>query len=272
MPTSLVQPALGPPLGLAQLLLRARHLSAQSTLVPKPITRPERTRLLSRSALFAWPVLLVYALLASTGSFTVEWALWPIFFTIFQQAGSPLSAFAERHTDKPLFGLDLPPSWFQSVNPLYIVVLAPLFAALWMKLGSRNPSTTSKFTLALFGIGTSFLVMALAQGAAAGKVKVTPLWLIVIFLIQTVAELCLSPADLAASTQLQPQKCASQIVGLWFLAVPVGSAVVGVIKLLDGTPVGSLGNFARQGGFAIVAGAVLLACRPMVKRLMGDVS
>ncbi|WUD75001.1 oligopeptide:H+ symporter [Streptomyces sp. NBC_00510] len=194
-----------------------------------------------------------------------------VFWMIYDQSGSTLTVFASEHTSSTLWGFDFPESWFQSLNPLFVMALAPVFAALWMRLRRKNPSTTVKFALGLIGIGASFVVMMLAQAAASGDAKVTPLWLAVVYLIQTTAELCLSPVGLSVTTKLAPAKYASQMMGLWFLAVTAGDCVAAILQLVIGDGFLSETSFAVQGFVALAAGAAFIAYRKRVIRLMGDV-
>ncbi|MFF0392100.1 peptide MFS transporter [Kitasatospora sp. NPDC004615] len=197
-----------------------------------------------------------------------------VFWMIYDQSGSTLSVFADRNTAGNLFGFSFPSSWFQSLNPLYIMALAPVFAWLWNAAArrNRNPSTTSKFAFGLLMIGVSFLVMMLAMAAADGGAKVTPLWLAVVYLIQTTGELTLSPVGLSVTTKLAPAKYASQMMGIWFLAVTAGDCVAALAQLaLGDSVVGSTWYFAVQGLLAIAAGVGLFAARGRVGKLMGDV-
>ncbi|MGW4381637.1 peptide MFS transporter [Kitasatospora sp. NPDC004531] len=197
-----------------------------------------------------------------------------IFWMIYDQSASTLTLFAERHTDKDLFGFSFPSSWFQSLNPLYIMALAPVFAWLWNAAArrNRNPSTTAKFAFGLLMIGASFLVMMLAMASASGDTRVTPLWLAVVYLIQTVGELTLSPVGLSVTTKLAPAKYASQMMGIWFLAVTAGDCVAAIAQLLLGDQVvGSTWYFAVQGLLAVAAGIGLFSARGRVGALMGDV-
>ncbi|MDX2649426.1 oligopeptide:H+ symporter [Streptomyces sp. PA03-1a] len=194
-----------------------------------------------------------------------------LFWMIYDQSGSTLTVFASEHTASTLWGFDFPESWFQSLNPLFVMALAPVFAALWIQLRRKNPSTTVKFALGLIGIGASFVVMMLAQAAASGDAKVTPLWLAVVYLIQTTAELCLSPVGLSVTTKLAPAKYASQMMGLWFLAVTAGDCVAAILQLVIGDGFLSETSFAVQGFVALAAGAAFIAYRKRVIRLMGDV-
>ena len=196
-----------------------------------------------------------------------------VFWMIYDQSGSTLNIFATDSTASTLFGFEFPSSWFQSLNPLYIMALAPVFAWLWVWLARRakNPSTTMKFAFGLLMIGASFLVMMLAMAAAAGGVKVSPLWLALVYLIQTVGELTLSPVGLSVTTKLAPAKYGSQMMGLWFLAVTAGDCVAALMQLVVGDATGSTWYFAVQGVLAIVAGVALTMYRRNVVRLMGDV-
>ncbi|MFF7633780.1 peptide MFS transporter [Kitasatospora sp. NPDC008050] len=196
-----------------------------------------------------------------------------VFWMIYDQSGSTLSVFADQNTKLSILGASFPSSWFQSLNPLYIMALAPVFAWLWVWLSRRakNPSTTMKFAVGLLLIGASFLVMMLAMAAAAGGHKVTPLWLALVYLVQTVGELALSPVGLSVTTKLAPAKYASQMMGIWFLAVTAGDCVAAIIQLGLGNATGSTWYFASQGVAAIIAGIALVMYRKNVIRLMGDV-
>ncbi|MEV7772241.1 oligopeptide:H+ symporter [Kitasatospora sp. NPDC086791] len=197
-----------------------------------------------------------------------------VFWMIYDQSGSTLNIFADEHTASTLFGFDFPSSWFQSLNPLYIMALAPVFAWIWVALArrSKNPSTTMKFAFGLLMIGASFIVMMLAMASASGDTKVTPLWLAMVYLVQTVGELTLSPVGLSVTTKLAPTKYASQMMGVWFLAVTAGDCVAAIFQLVLGDKVvGGTAYFAVQGVLAILAGVALAMYRKKVVKLMGDV-
>ena len=149
------------------------------------------------------------------------------FWAVFEQAGSTLNLFADRSTSNSLFGIDFPSSWFQSVNSLFIVLFAPVFAWIWLKLGSRNPSSPAKFSLGLFLQAAGFALMILAGTAAAGGTKVSPIWLILFYLLATFGELCLSPVGLSAMSRLAPERVGGLMMGVWFLASSVGNKIAG---------------------------------------------
>ena len=302
----------GMALGLTQYLLGTRHLSARSNVVPTPLGAAERTALLRKAALWAAAAVVFYGVVVATGSFTINWALWPlslmglalpawyfvrirrdrelsaddrskmtgyiwfflaaaVFWMIYDQSGSTLTVFANDNTAGTLWGFAFPSSWFQSLNPLFIMALAPVIAALWVRLGRRNPSTTMKFAYSLIGIGISFGVMMVAQAAASGGVKVSPLWLTSVYLIQTVAELSLSPVGLSVTTKLAPAKYAGQVMGLWFLAVTAGDCVAAITQLVVGDAFLSQASFAIQGAVVALAGVAVVLYRKRIIKLMGDV-
>ncbi|OEJ51880.1 peptide MFS transporter [Streptomyces agglomeratus] len=194
------------------------------------------------------------------------------FWGIYDQTGSTLTLFAKDNTASSMLGFAFPESWFQSLNPLYVMALAPVFAWLWVALSrrSKEPSTLSKFAFGLVMIGASFFVMMLAQTASASGVKVTPLWLCAVYLIQTVGELTLSPVGLSLTTKLAPAKYASQMMGVWFLAVTAGSSVIALLQLV-GAPTDTEWWFASQGAIAMLGGFAIFMYRRKVQPLMGGV-
>ncbi|SCG49997.1 proton-dependent oligopeptide transporter, POT family [Micromonospora echinaurantiaca] len=156
------------------------------------------------------------------------------FWLIYDQAGSVLNLFAAERTDRNVAGFTFPASWLQSVNPILIIIGAPLFALLWLRLGHRV-STPVKFAVGLVLNGLSFVLMAAAARAAVGGDLVSPWWLVAVYAIQVAGELSLSPVGLSATTKLAPVKYASQMMGLWFLATAVGDAIGGQVARLADT-------------------------------------
>ncbi|MGG7573444.1 peptide MFS transporter [Streptomyces sirii] len=195
-----------------------------------------------------------------------------VFWMIFDQAGSTMSVFAEKKTNGEVFGLSFPSSWFQSVNPLWVMALAPVFAWLWLRLARRDrePSTTVKFSMAMVFIGASFAVFIVPMMMASDGSKVSPMWLLSIYMIQTIGELCLSPVGLSVTTKMAPQKYASQMLGVWFLAVTAGDCIVTLLSTggadLSGIPV-----LAVEAAMAVLAGLAIYLSRKKIVALMGDV-
>ena len=154
-----------------------------------------------------------------------------IFWSGFEQAGSSLNLFAHRYTERELLGFNIPAGWFLSLNPLFILILAPFMAALWVNLGRRNldPSIPVKFALGLIQLGLGFLVMFLAAGLVAAGESVLPTWLFFTYLLHTTGELCLSPVGLSAISKLSPKRYLSQMMGVWFLGAALGNLVAGLL-------------------------------------------
>ena len=150
-----------------------------------------------------------------------------LFWSGYEQAGSSLNLFAERYTDRSIGWLHfvIPTGWFQSLNPVYIIIFAPFFAWLWIALARRNlnPSAPAKFAIGVILMGSGFLVMAAAASIVAGGSKVLPTWLILTYLLHTFGELCLSPVGLSYTTKLAPKRFVGQLMGMWFLSLSLGN-------------------------------------------------
>ncbi len=157
-----------------------------------------------------------------------------IFWSAFEQAPTSLNLFARDFTDRQLGGFEIPATWFQSVNSAFIILLAPLFAALWTGLGRRgyDPSSPAKFALGLAFAGVGFTIMILAANGvvrSGGTMLVSPWWLVGSYFFQTVGELFLSPVGLSSMTKLSPRKYVGQMMGIWFLASAVGNLIGGLV-------------------------------------------
>jgi POT family proton-dependent oligopeptide transporter len=224
----------------------------------------------------------VFAWLLSSGNWTpverrrfvaiaVLFVAATLFFSAFEQAGSTLNLFADRSTRDRIFGVRFPSSWFQSLGPLFVVLLAPVFAWLWMRLGRREPSSPAKFALGLVLVGAGFVVIAVAAARAASGVRVSPLWLIATFFLHTCGELCLSPVGLSAMTRLAPARVGSLVMGVWFLSISVGDYIGGRFASVYET-LSPASLFATVAAFTVVVGLALGALVRPVKRLMGGVS
>jgi POT family proton-dependent oligopeptide transporter len=198
-------------------------------------------------------------------------ALEPVFWGIYEQSGGSFNLFTDRFVDRG----GVPTSLFQSINPIYIVLLGPLFAWLWTALGRRGlePSTPAKFGLGLVQVGLSFLV--LVWGAEAmGGVMIPAVLVFALYLLQTTGELCLSPVGLSAMNRLAPRYMASLIMGAWFFATAGGEFVAGKIGQAIGgeggamTKEASLAMYAKIGWIGLGLGVAVLVVAPLVKRLM----
>jgi len=156
-----------------------------------------------------------------------------IFWAGFEQAGSSFNLFAERYTQRMIGWLnyEIPAAWFQTLGPVFIIALAPLFAWLWVWLARRNlePSIPVKFGLGLLLLGAGFLVMAGAAKVVAAGHQAWPTWLVTTYLVHTFGELCLSPVGLSSVTKLSPRRLVGQMMGIWFLATSLGNLLAGLL-------------------------------------------
>ena len=157
-----------------------------------------------------------------------------IFWSAFEQAPTSLNLFAKDFTERNLGGFEVPAVWFQSVNSAFIILLAPVFAALWGWLGARKLDLSSpvKFSLGLLFAGVGFFIMIFAADIVAGgggAVKVSAMWLVSSYFFQTIGELCLSPVGLSSMTKLSPRRYVGQMMGIWFLAAALGNLIAGLV-------------------------------------------
>jgi len=195
-----------------------------------------------------------------------------IFWAIFEQAGITIALFADELTRTEVLGWAFPSAWFQSLNPLFVILLVPFFASAWSRLGSKQPSSPMKFVFGLFFLGLSFLLMVPAALLTAEGL-VSPLWLVGLFLLQTIGELFLSPVGLSTMTKLAPMKFVGLMLGVWFLAAAWGNKLAGVLGSgFTASDAENLANFFLQQALLVaVAMLLLLALVPWVKKLMSGV-
>ena len=195
-----------------------------------------------------------------------------IFWAIFEQTGSTISLFADELTRNEFLGHSFPSSWWQSVNSVWVILLAPVFAFLWIKLGSKQPSSPLKFVLGLLFVALSFVLMVPAAKLTA-EGKVGPMWLVGLFFLQTVGEMLLSPVGLSTMTKLAPPRLLGLVMGIWFLAAALGNKLAGVLAgEFKSENAGELATFFWHQALAVGACTlVLFALVPWVKKLMGGV-
>lgn len=193
-----------------------------------------------------------------------------LFWAGFEQAGSSMNLFADRYTDRVIFGWEIPTSWLQSVNAIFIILLAPVAGWAWIKLGKRDPSIPFKFGLGLTLLGAGFLF--LAWGSTFLKDEAAKLglhWLVITYLLHTIGELCLSPVGLSSVTKLSPQRFVGQMMGIWFLGSSLGNLIAGLVGgQLEAMPMPEL--FGLVALIVIVAGGFFLVFTPVIKRLIGQ--
>lgn len=207
-------------------------------------------------------------------------ALQPLFWALFEQAGSSLNVYTDAEVNREILGWEVPASMFQSINAIYIVLLGPVFATLWLWLARRGlePSTPAKFGIGIVQLGAGFLVLV-AGAAAAGTGNLTPvIFIFLIYLLHTTGELCLSPVGLSAMTKLAPARMVGLMMGTWFLASAAGNFIGGLIAQATGgegaaegasaTPV--MDVYSTIGWVAVGVGVAVIAVSPFIKRLMHE--
>ena len=192
-----------------------------------------------------------------------------LFWAGYEQAGSSLNLFAERLTNLHVGSWEMPASWLQSVNPIFIIVLSPVFGILWVKWGSRAPSTPAKMGWGLVMVAIGFFVVAWGAAYAQGGAKVSMAWLIVTYFFHTAGELCLSPVGLSSVTKLAPRRLVGQMMGTWFMGTALGNLIAGLAAGgFAGMSTGQL--FGAVGKVIGIAGVILLIISRPLKSLIGQ--
>jgi POT family proton-dependent oligopeptide transporter len=191
-----------------------------------------------------------------------------VFWMTFEQAGSSLTLFADRLTRTTVLGWTYPSSWFQSVQPIFIIILAPVFAGIWQKMGHRQPSSPGKFAFGLLFAGLAFVVVTIASMLTGGG-RVSPLWLIFVYFLQSVGELCLSPVGLSTVTKLAPPRMVGLMMGVWFLSISIGSYIAGLTtRLFAGNDPAVLTRaFGTFAAITLIAAVILALITPLIKKM-----
>ncbi|MCW2793506.1 MAG: putative oligopeptide transporter [Nocardioides sp.] len=296
--------AVGMALGLVQYSIGRRSLPPETHDVPNPLPAASRWKyaagavvVLALVALLVVTdvitaarladIVVVVTLVAALGYFAVilssreisdversrVWSFVPMFVTnavfwsLYQQQFTVVEIYSDKRLDRDLFGWEMPISWVQSINPVFIIVLAGIFAGMWTRLGPRQPSTPVKFGLGTVTMGVAFLPFLLMP---EGENAVPLLALSGILLLFTVAELLISPVGLSLSTKLAPQRFRTQMVALYFLSVALGTAMAGKLAgYYD--PADETGYFLVIGLVAIAVGTLVLVFTKPIRRLMAGV-
>jgi POT family proton-dependent oligopeptide transporter len=192
-----------------------------------------------------------------------------VFWAALEQAGSSLNLFADRGTRCVVLGMAFPSSWFQTVEPVFVVALAPAFAWLWLALGRRDPSSPAKFSLALLFNAVSFAILIPAAVLIGGGTRVSALFLLGTYFMQALGELSLSPVGLSAVSKLAPERAAGFMMGIWFLSISIGNWMAGkAASLYSSMPLPWL--FGYVAAFSLVAAvAMAVLVRPTVRLMAG---
>jgi len=193
-----------------------------------------------------------------------------LFWGAYEQAGSTLTLFADRYVRLDLLGLTLYASWFVSVQAAFVIILSPLFALLWLRLGPRQPSSPAKFALALMFVGLAFVLLMPAGAAAQGGMKVSPLWLVGAYFIEELGEVCLYPVGLSVVTKLAPARIVGLMMGVFFLSNALGNKLAGwSAGFISTTPLPTL--FGVTAAVTLGAAVVMALLLRPVRNLMGGV-
>jgi POT family proton-dependent oligopeptide transporter len=198
-----------------------------------------------------------------------------MFWAGFEQAGASLNLFSDRYTDRNVFGWSMAAGTLQAANPMFIIIFAPVFAAIWVQLGARNldPSAPVKFALGLILMGVGFYVMVLASKYVVAGEKVLPTWLIFTYLFHTFGELCLSPVGLSSFSKLAPARFVGQALGVWFIATALGNNIAGQIAgdFDWNDPSRMPDQFMFIFWWGLAGGGVLLLLSPWLRKFLGGV-
>ena len=297
--------AVGMALGLIQYTIGRRNLGTEAEEVPNPLPAAQRpaamgivvlvvavvlvaalTGLVTADNLadvatwVAAAVAVIYFLVILTSrritsversrvlSFIPMFIASAAFWALYQQQFTVLTAYSDQRLDRHIFGWEMPVSWVQSINPVCIIVLSPVFAAVWTKLGNRGPSTPIKFALGTAVMGVAYLLFLPLAGGGPNSAPL--LAMAGILLVFTLAELSLSPVGLSLATKLAPAAFRSQMVALFFLSVSLGTALSGSLAKYY-SPAHETGYFGILGAVAIVIGLLLALVTPFVRKLMAGV-
>ncbi len=243
---------------------------------PAPVVRNQMWLMLGALALFiGW---LFFAFLKPdekkpVGVIVILFLFSIIFWACYEQAGSSFSLFARDFTDRFVFGYEFPAGWYQSSPAIFVVILAPVFVWLWLKLGEKQPSSPAKFSLGLLFVGLGAAVLAVASLFTVGGSKVGPWWLIGVYMLQTIGEICLYPVGLSTTTKLAPHRLAGLMMGVWFLSISFGNFAAGKAAgfFESGSSAALVGLFSKVSAVPILAAVILVALTPTIRKLMGKV-
>ncbi|HVH69358.1 MAG TPA: peptide MFS transporter [Gemmatimonadales bacterium] len=252
----------GMTLGLVQYVVGRRQLQpGMDRLAARP--RPAATSTAPTSAFTADDWKRIAAVF-------VFFAFASLFWGAYEQAGSTLNLFADRYVHLELLGIPLHASHFVSIQAIFVILLSPVFAWLWVALGPRQPSTPTKYALALFFVGLAFVLLIPAGAIAQAGVKISPLWLVGCYFIEELGELCLSPVGLSVVTKLAPTRVVGLMLGVFFLSNAVGNKLAGwSAGFISTTPLPTL--FGATAGVCLAAAVIMAVLIKPVQRLMGGV-
>ncbi len=205
------------------------------------------------------------------GAIGVFFVFSATFWAAFEQSSTTLNLFASDMSRQSLFGVEIPPTLLQSANSIFLIIFAPIISALWLNLGTRQPSSPIKFAMGLAGASAGFFVAAYAASLTTGG-RVSLGWLLGVYFCHTIGELCLSPVGLSITTKLAPARVVGLMMGIWFASIAAGNYIAGFIAgnfKADATTLVPL--FGWVAVVTLAASLILLLLNPFVKKLMGEV-
>jgi POT family proton-dependent oligopeptide transporter len=230
---------------------RRQRAKLEKTTSSEPLTRDDWKRIAAIVIFFVFTIL---------------------FWAAYEQKGASLNLFARDLVRTEVFGIHFPPSFLQGLTPLFVIILAPIFSILWVRLKDRQPSSPAKFTLGLLFIGMAFLLfvpacMLTAQG------RISPLWLVALYFIEVCGEMCLSPVGLSTVTKVSPPKLVGLMMGVWFLAASLGSKLAGYLSgfFVKNDPMQLVKLYGGIAAGLLTATVILALLTPTIKKLMGRV-
>jgi POT family proton-dependent oligopeptide transporter len=258
--------AIGMAFGVAQYVMGKRHLT---TAIERLSTRRAP---ISPSGAPTTAAAVTSAEWARIGAIVVFFLFATIFWGAYEQAASTLSLFGDRYTRHEVFGFDFPSSWFQLVQPVAVIVLAPVFAWLWLRLGRLEPSSPAKFAFGLAFVGVSFLMLipAASMAQSGEGIRVSPWWLIAALFVTEFGELCVSPVGLSLVTKLSPVRLVGLMMGVWMLSNSAGNKLAGwAAGFFTSVPLTQI--FGTVAAVTIGASVVMFVLVRPVRKMMGGV-
>lgn len=235
---------------LAEVGLQPKARASAATEPHGALTREEWKRILAILILFTFTIM---------------------FWAAYEQKGASLNLFAKQLVRTQLGNFEFPASWLQSLTPFYVIILAPIFARLWIRMGSSQPSSPAKFALGLAAIGIAFCILVPASALTAAG-KISPLWLVAVYFFDVVGEMCLSPVGLSTVTKVAPVRLVGLMMGAWFFATSLGNKLAGYLSgfFVANEPGTLMWLYGGIAAMLLVSAAVLGLATPSIRRLMGS--
>ncbi|MBE0658375.1 MAG: peptide MFS transporter [Bryobacteraceae bacterium] len=234
---------------LAEVGSRPKARAAASTEPHGGLTRDEWKRILAILILFTFTIM---------------------FWAAYEQKGASLNLFAKELVRTQLGSFEFPASWLQSLTPFYVIILAPIFARMWIRMGSSQPSSPAKFALGLAAIGIAFCILIPASALTASG-KISPLWLVAVYFFDVIGEMCLSPVGLSTVTKVAPVRLVGLMMGAWFFATSLGNKLAGYLSgfFVANEPSTLMSLYGGIAAMLLISAAVLAFATPAIRRLMG---